>query len=96
MAITIVSGGIPQKRRINRGAFQGELHCALCNPYGKKKSNWQFVRQITPSRIEYRCRDCRHICQYDFSNNPNFHPYAPFKTPFFTNLVDNWKNKLKQ
>ena len=95
MAITIVSGGVPQRRKINRGAFGTPLNCPICNSNATKKSNWQFVQQITPTRIQYRCKDCKHTLQYDFSNNPNFHPYTPFKTPFFTNLVNNWKLKHK-
>ena len=96
MAITIISGGVPQRMRVNRGAFGTPLNCPICNPDGKKKSNWEFVQQITPTRIQYRCKNCKQTIQYDFSNNPNFHPYAPYRAPFFTNLVDKWKTKRKQ
>ena len=91
---------IPQKTRINFGAFRGKLECPhMINGGICGANSWKYIEQITPTRIRYQCKKCKRTIQYDFSHNDDFlrkHPYEPFKSkPLFKRVIDNWKLKQK-
>jgi transposase-like protein len=71
---------------INRGAYRGQLNCPVC----KSTAN-RFIEYVGPYRLRYRCRKCGLKFQYDISNNPNAHPYAPFKKSKFQDLAGRTK-----
>ena len=77
---------IPVKGKVNPGAFSGELICPFCNA-----TKWKFVENVTPTRLRYRCKACNQTIQYDISNRPTEHPYAPFKKRKWMDLVERSK-----
>ena len=79
---------IPLFKKIHPAAFHTAPNCPYCNPDGKKKSRWQYIENITPYRIRYRCKDCGHYMQYDFSNRAFEHPYSPFKKDKWQKLIN--------
>lgn len=74
--------GIFQKG-MNQGAFRGNLNCPVC-----QSSAIRFVENIGPYRIRYRCRKCGLPFQYETGRDMGTHPYAPFNTPHFRNIVE--------
>ena len=76
----------------SQGAFRGPLNCPLCNAKGDKVSKWKYVENIGPFRIRYRCKDCKHTIQYDFSRSGlSKHPYAPYNNPHFRKVMKTYK-----
>ena len=68
----------------NPGAYSGRLTCPVC-----KSNAIRFVENLGPHRLRYRCRKCGLPFQYDTSNNPYAHPYAPLaKKGKFRDIVD--------
>jgi len=85
---------VPVFKKKSPAAFRGPLNCPLCNADGKKKSRWEYIENITPFRIRYRCKDCGCYVQYDFSKISHLlekHPYEPFKRSKWQDIVGRWK-----
>lgn len=76
-------------KRINIGAYRGELTCPVCRSKAIRR-----LDDVTPTRLRYRCRKCGLAFQYDISNRLN-HPYAPFKSNKFRELVGRTKGGFK-
>jgi len=68
-------------KKINPGAYRGELTCPVCRSTANRR-----LPDVTPTRLRFRCRKCGLAYQYDISNRPT-HPYAPFKRNKFEALV---------
>lgn len=68
---------------INKGAYRGNLNCPVC-----KSTAIRFLENIGPYRLRYRCRKCGLPFQYETGHDMSNHPYAPFKTQQFREIVD--------
>ena len=77
--------GIFQKGK-NPGAYRGKLTCPVCHSEAVK-----YVEEVAMFRSRYCCRKCGMTFQYDYSNNPDAHPYAPFKKPKWTRIVEQYE-----
>lgn len=77
--------GIFQKGK-NPGAYRGKLTCPVCRSEAIK-----YIEEVAMFRSRYRCRKCGIPFQYDYSNNPNAHPYAAFKKPKWLNIVGQYE-----
>jgi hypothetical protein len=74
-------------RKINKGAFQGEMHCPFCSRYvdpsttpigfESTKSRIKLLEMIGPFIRRYRCSLCGGIWRYDV-NGQQLSPYSSF------------------
>lgn len=81
----------------SRQAFRGKLECPhIINvggiPVTCGSEKMEFVENVNPTRIRYRCKACRRTLIYDFSNNPS-HPYASYGKNKFRQIVERWSAK---
>lgn len=86
---------VPVKRRMNRGAFRGKLICPhlVKGEKGARicgANQWEYIENVNPTCIRYRCKSCGKTIRYDFSNNPT-HPYATFGKNKWRRIVEAWK-----
>jgi len=78
-----------RNKSVNRGAYQGEMHCPYCSIHADprtsrigfetEKTKIKCTGNIGPFVREYKCMKCNGSWRYDITKNYDPNPYSSFK-----------------